>query len=58
MEVKKVCNSAERIALGEGEAASDSPEGVGTEVAGSSWNHSQTADVSAAVVEIAENPGA
>ena len=42
---------------GEGEAASGSPEGVGIEIAGSSWDHSQTAGVSEGVAEIVENPG-
>jgi len=58
LEVERVCSLVGRIELGEGEAASDSPEGAGTEVAGSSWYHSQIADASEEVVGIAENPGA
>ena len=43
--------------LGEGEAASGSPVGAGIGLAGSSWDHSRTADVSEAAAGIVENPG-
>ena len=53
-----VCSSVEWAALGEGEGALGASEAVGTkEVAGNSWNHSQTVAVSQAVVGIVGNLG-
>ena len=43
--------------LGEGEAASGSPEEAGIGLAGNSWDRSQTADVSEVVAGIVANPG-
>jgi len=57
LEVERVYSSAEWVVLGEGEGASGSPEGAGIELAGSSWDHSQSADVSEAVAGIVESPG-